>query len=200
MIDKTNFQKFLKHNKLTISAVEFTGSLSNNDIEPYIWDKLNKNHSSQRKIIIQYLETHLKPSLPTSIVIHDVFQSRNFLNIMTEESPFLFKTQGSTDLILAEKSYIDGLIPTSGIHCIMEFKKSVQEQHIMQVVPEIAAADFLTNDEIKTIGVLTDLNSSWHLFWLSEEKKFKTVKFSNHKKAIETIDKMVSLKCMLGLS
>ncbi|CAG8499944.1 8535_t:CDS:2, partial [Racocetra fulgida] len=124
------------------------------------------------------------------IVIHDVSQSRNFLNIMTEESPFPFKTRGNTDLILVERSYIDGLISTSSIHCIMEFKKSVQEQHIMQVVLEMTAADFLTNDEIKTIGVLTDLNSSWHLFWLSEEKKFKTVKILNRKKAIETISKM----------
>lgn len=56
-------------------------------------------------------------------------------------------------IILVEQDYIDSLV-----------EKVVQNQHIRQAISEMVAANFLADNNIKTIGVLTDLNKVWHLF------------------------------------
>jgi hypothetical protein len=70
---------------------------------------------------------------------------------------------------------------------------------VWQSISEIVAADFLVNNNIKTIGVLTDLNEVWHLFWLGQGKKINMVSVSNRKKAFEIIGKMVKMVRVPGL-
>ena len=74
-----------------------------------------------------------------------------------------------------------------------------QEQNIWQAIAEMVAADFLTNEEIKVIGVLTDLNERWHLFWLEEGKKIMMVKLSHRKMALDIISRMVKMMRVPGL-
>jgi len=72
--------------------------ITKNDIKPYRWNVSAGNNSKQRKLIIRYLDRHLKPSLPTNIDIYDVANDKSLLNIpVTENSPFPFKMQGGTD-------------------------------------------------------------------------------------------------------
>jgi len=61
------------------------------------------------------------------------------------------------------------LVPSVGIYATMELKRVVQQRHKRQAISEMVAADFLAGS-IKTIGVLTDLDKVWHLFWLGEGK------------------------------
>lgn len=136
----------------------------------------------------------MKPLLSTDIVIYDIANNKSLLNIpVTKNSPFLFKIQGGTDIILVEQVYIDNLVPRVGIHAITELKKVVQNQNVHQAISEIVAADFLADNNIKTFGVLTDLNKVWHLFWLGQGEKIIMVKLSNCKKAFEVISKMVKV-------
>jgi hypothetical protein len=198
-IGRKNFDEFLNYTKLTLNVVEFTGVLSKNDIEPYEWNSCAESDSNQRELIMQYFNQHLKPSLPTNIIIYDVVNNKNLLDITAKNSPFPFKIRGGTDFILAEQGYIDTLILRAGIHAIIELKKVIQRQHVWQAISEMIAADFLANNDIKTIGVLTDLNEAWHLFWLGEGGEIMMTKFSNREKALEIISKMVKIMDVAGL-
>ncbi|CAG8701228.1 12248_t:CDS:2 [Funneliformis caledonium] len=75
-------------------ATEFIGLLPKNGIKPYKWNVSAENNSKQRELIIRYLNQHLKPSLPTNIVIYDVANNKSLLDTpVTENSPFPFKLQ-----------------------------------------------------------------------------------------------------------
>lgn len=47
------------------------------------------------------------------------------------------------------------------------------------------AADLFVYNEIKVFGLLTDLKSAWHFFWLEEGKKIMTVKMTHRNKALD---------------
>ncbi|CAG8644647.1 8331_t:CDS:2, partial [Funneliformis mosseae] len=180
-------------------AVEFTGPLPKNDIEPYEWNDYTVSDPNKLELISQYLNQHLKPNLPKDYVVFNVANHKSFLDITTENSPFPFKIKGGTDYVVMEQKYIDNLIAKAGTRVTIELKKVPQEQNIWQAIAEMVAADFLTNEEIKVIGVLTDLNERWHLFWLEEGRKIMMVKLSHRKKALDIISRMVKMMRVPGL-
>ncbi|CAG8694479.1 17374_t:CDS:2 [Funneliformis caledonium] len=190
-INKENFNSFLKHINFNLSAVEFTGPLPKNNIEPYKWNDYTENDPNQLEFISQYLNQHFKPNLPKDYVVFNIANHKSFLDITTENSPFSFKIKGGTDYVVVEQKYIDNLIAKAGTQATIELKK--------QAIAEMVAADFLTNEEIKVIGVLTDLNERWHLFWLKEGKKIMMVKLSHCKKALDIISRIVKMMRVPGL-
>ena len=72
------------------------------DVEPYKWNLYAKNHKSQIKKIINYLNEHLQPILPQDIIIEDVANKRDFLKIC-KSSTMPFTINGGTDIILVKE-------------------------------------------------------------------------------------------------
>ncbi|CAG8571623.1 6422_t:CDS:2 [Funneliformis caledonium] len=178
--EKENFDSFLKHINFKLSAVEFTGTLPKNDIEPYEWNDYTDSDPNQLELISQYLNQHLKPNLPKDYVVFNVANHSTLLPKI-----LLFHSRSKAELTMWWWN--------------RKLKKVLQEQSIWQAIAEMVAADFLTNEEIKAIGVLTDLNERWHLFWLEEGKKIMMVKLSHRKKALDIISRMVKMMRVPGL-
>jgi len=74
-------ERFRIHTGIEIRALDYHASSLSRDIDAYDWTDYPENHPSQRKRIIEYLNTHLKPKLPRGIIILDVIDKRDFLNI-----------------------------------------------------------------------------------------------------------------------
>jgi hypothetical protein len=93
--------------------------------------------------------------------------------------------RGTTDLILVESHSVDCLVIEAGIRAVIELKKTIKSSHIKQVIFKMMAADLFVRDEIKVFGLLTDLKSVWHFFWLEEGRKIMTVKMTHRNKALD---------------
>ncbi|CAG8504823.1 5588_t:CDS:2 [Paraglomus occultum] len=79
----------------------------------------------------------------------------------------------------------------AGIRVIIELRKEVKDRDTAQVILQMISADIMIHDGIKVFGVLTDLNSTWNIYyyWI-EDKQILTITLSNRKKALEIISKM----------
>jgi len=121
------------------------------------------------------------------------------LDVTTTNSPFPFKIRGGTDFILVEQTFIDNRVHKAGILATIELKK-VEDHHRFQAISETVAADFMVNYDINVIGVLTNLNKVWQIFWLGEGKKINMITLSHRKKALDIIGNMVSMKRVAGLT
>ncbi|PKB97013.1 hypothetical protein RhiirA5_384957 [Rhizophagus irregularis] len=108
-------------------------------------------------------------------------------------NPFPFHTRGTTDLILVESHSVDALVKKAGVRAVIELKKIVKSSHIKQIILEMIAADLFVRDEIKVFGLLTDLKSAWHFFWLEEGKKIMTVKMTHRNKALDFACKLADV-------
>ncbi|RIA96114.1 hypothetical protein C1645_872266 [Glomus cerebriforme] len=160
------------------------------DIVPYKWTNHAENHKEQRIKIIKYLNDHLKPILPEDIIIEDVVDKKEFLN-MRKDFMLPFNIHGGTDIILVKKDCVQGKLLKHGIHATIELKKVIEEHHIPQAILEMIVADCFVDVDVKVIGVLTDMNNVWNIFWLSKSKKIMEVTLTNRKTALKVISKMV---------
>ena len=186
-------ERFRIHTGIEIRALDYHASSLSRDIDAYDWTDYPENHPSQRKRIIEYLNTHLKPKLPRGIIILDVIDKRDFLNICNK--PVLpFDTRGGTDVALVDESYVKASISRAGIRGVVELKKVVQESHVPQIVMEMVGADLLANEDSKVFGLLTDLRDVWNFYWVGEKKEIITVNISHRKTALNFISKLTSKK------
>ncbi|CAB4443307.1 unnamed protein product [Rhizophagus irregularis] len=135
-------QRFLDFTKLSIKPVLFRGQYPKQDIDPYKWNTLAENYK---------------------IVLEDVSNEKGFLNIR-KGSILPFNIRGRTDVILVERSRVEGNALRPGIHAIFELKKIVAERDVRQAILEMIIADCFVNKDVKVIGVLTDLKNVWNIF------------------------------------
>ncbi|CAG8810402.1 20991_t:CDS:1, partial [Dentiscutata erythropus] len=190
-INMKNFQSFQNFTGITVECVKFNGTLPRKDIEPYEWSDHIEDYSVQREQILEYLNKHLGPKLHTDVIILNVANNKDFLNIYN--NPLLpFDIRGGTDLILVEEGYVKGKITHAGIRAVFEFKKEVEDRHVYQTILKMFSADLYANDKIKVFGVLTDLKSSWNIYWIGNEKRVMIITFSHRTKALDLIAQMAN--------
>ncbi|CAB5372618.1 unnamed protein product [Rhizophagus irregularis] len=88
---------------------------------------------------------------------------------------------------------VDALVKKAEVRAVIELKKIVKSSHIKQIILEMIAADLFVRDEIKVFGLLIDLKSAWHFFWLEEGKKIMTVKMTYRNKALDFTCKLADV-------
>ncbi|CAG8448408.1 1729_t:CDS:10 [Cetraspora pellucida] len=91
-----------------------------------------------------------------------------------------------------EEGYIKSKITNARIRAVFEFKKAVEDHYAYQAILEMISTDFYINDKIKVFSVLTDLKSSWNIYWIGNEKRVMTITFSYCTKVLNLIAQMVS--------
>ncbi|PKY58863.1 hypothetical protein RhiirA4_481134 [Rhizophagus irregularis] len=190
-VSSAQFLAFCMQSGFIIQSLEYKGNLPRKDIPAFNWSYA-ENFVEQRENILNYLEEHLGEKLPRNVIISEVASERGFLNTYGN-SPFPFHTRGTTDLILVESHSVDALVKKAGVRAVIELKKIVKSSHIKQIILEMIAADLFVRDEIKVFGLLTDLKSAWHFFWLEEGKKIMTVKMTHRNKALDFACKLADV-------
>ncbi|CAG8719178.1 22063_t:CDS:2, partial [Rhizophagus irregularis] len=178
-VSSAQFSSFCMQSGFIIQSLEYKGNLPRKDIPAFNWSKYAENFVEQRENILNYLEEHLGEKLPRNVIISEVASERGFLNTYGN-SPFPFHT-------------VDALVKKAGVRAVIELKKIVKSSHIKQIILEMIAADLFVRDEIKVFGLLTDLKSAWHFFWLEEGKKIMTVKMTHRNKALDFACKLADV-------
>uniref|UniRef100_U9TNN8 Uncharacterized protein n=1 Tax=Rhizophagus irregularis (strain DAOM 181602 / DAOM 197198 / MUCL 43194) TaxID=747089 RepID=U9TNN8_RHIID len=172
-VSSAQFSSFCMQSGFIIQSLEYKGNLPRKDIPAFNWSKYAENFVEQRENILNYLEEHLGEKLPRNVIISEV--------------------ASTTDLILVESHSVDALVKKAGVRAVIELKKIVKSSHIKQIILEMIAADLFVRDEIKVFGLLTDLKSAWHFFWLEEGKKIMTVKMTHRNKALDFACKLADV-------
>ncbi|CAG8605313.1 1416_t:CDS:2 [Paraglomus occultum] len=191
-VNTTQFQRFCDHVNTSLVSLPYNGHIPKHDIDFYHWnaDAAEINHQ-QRKDINIYLNRHLKPKLPEGVIIFDVSSKRDLLNI-TKNPLFPFNVRGGTNLILVEKAAVETGLIQAGIRAIIVLKKNVQDNHSKQAIFEMLIADLCVSDEIRVIGVLTDLVNTWNFYWIEKERTIKSMHLSHRGKALDLIGQLAS--------
>ena len=139
----------------------------NRIINPYIWQKVHE--SKQIRPCIAWLKKNV--NLPSNLTFCNLSTKRDALNLPANFYNLPFTLKGTADVVVVDKRYAeDAKLVIREFCMIIELKKEVCTRDQNQAIAELIASNGISTNPVVT--VLTDLNSSWHFYWLQEQKQF----------------------------
>lgn len=75
------------------------------------------------------------------------------------------KISGNTNAAIVSQAAFDAKVPNMGLHILFELKKQVEAANVLQALCQLLLAN-IHSTHCKPILVLTDLGSSWYMYWM----------------------------------
>lgn len=75
------------------------------------------------------------------------------------------KISGNTDAAIVSQAALNAMLPNAGLHILFELKKQVEAANLFPALCQLLLAN-IHSTHCKPILVLTDLGSSWNVYWM----------------------------------
>lgn len=163
-IPKTKFDDLLHEHGLQRSSITFNLPLDGaTDIPAFHWGM--GSEASQADRCIEWFQMHIP--LPDGVKYYSAFGESDLLTTSLASSRMILK--GTTDIVVADKPYIDCRNVPSGMRIVIELKKSVGGMSpVVQATAKLLAASAVSNFPV--VVLLTDLKNHWQFAWSTKRE------------------------------
>jgi len=106
---------------------------------------------------------------------YDVGGNHSLLDVY-KDSRLPFNVHGGTDVVVVNNYDVASRLIPESIYAVLELKKKIERNHVMQVILEMVIADLITPKSRIVFGIISDLMDDWQIFWLEDDRTIKSWK------------------------
>ncbi|CAG8564352.1 5724_t:CDS:2 [Ambispora gerdemannii] len=187
-INTENFQLLKNHLNLDIENVPFNNIPIYSNASPPAFEWKDKSEPAHKDEYLKWLHKYIP--LANGRIWYDVGGNHSLLYVY-KDSRLPFNVHGGIDVVVVNNYDVSSRLIPESIYAVLELKKKIERNHVMQVILEMVIADLITPKSRIVFGIISDLTDDWQIFWLEDDRTIKSWNAPSRNVAIQVLSELL---------
>ena len=183
-----NFQLLKNHLNLDIENVYFDNIPIDSNASPPAFEWKDKSEPAHKDEYLEWLNKYIP--LTDGRIWYDVGGNHSLLDVY-KDFRLPFNVHGRTDVVVVNNYDVASRLIPESIYAVLELKKKIERNHVMQVILEMVIADLITPKSRIVFGIISDLMDDWQIFWLEDDRTIKSWNAPSRNVAIQVLSELL---------